>query len=80
MDIRQHGGDTMDRREWLRRCGRGLLFAAVSIGALRLVLRRQVPLNDSRCANHGVCPSCARRARCGLPAALSRRKALEGRS
>lgn len=80
MDIRQPGGDKLDRREWLRRCGRVLLFTAVSAGALRLVLRRQVPLTDQTCANRGVCPSCSRRAHCGLPAALSRRRALEGRS
>ena len=70
----------MDRREWLRRCGRGLLLAAASAGALRLFLRRQIPLADQTCANHGVCPSCARSSQCGLPAALSRRKALEDRS
>ena len=66
------------RREFLRGCGRLLLLAA-GAGALGQGLHRgQVAVRASeRCDNRGICSGCGRRETCGLPAALSRRRALE---
>ena len=72
--------EAMDRREWLRRCGRYALLGAAELTVWRLASRNQIPLSGQSCANDGVCGTCGRRASCGLPAALSRRQALGGRS
>ncbi len=70
----------LDRRAFLRFCGRSALLLGAAFGFGRLFLRRQVALPGQRCTNAGVCPTCAWRASCGLPQALARRRALEKNS
>lgn len=67
----------LDRREFLRLCGRSVLLLGAAFGLGRLFARRQVTLAGQRCAQGGVCPTCADRGTCGLPQALARRRALE---
>ncbi len=74
------GEETQTRRDFLRFCGRAALLGAVALGAGRLLGRRQVSLAGQTCANQGICAGCGKRAVCGLPQALSRRRALEDRS
>jgi hypothetical protein len=60
------------RRDFFRLLGRVFLLGAGAAGAARLVRRGQVTLAGQTCANQGICSTCGRHARCGLPAALSR--------
>ncbi len=64
------------RRDFFRLMGRVLLLGAGAAGAARLFRRGQVKLSGQTCANQGICSTCRRYTRCGLPAALSRRTKL----
>lgn len=64
------------RRAFLRLCGRIFLLGAGAVGAARLLRRGQVTLGGQTCVNQGICSTCRGYARCGLPAALSRRQKL----
>jgi len=69
---------TPDRRAFLRACGRLALLAVGAGGLARGVRSGRIAVNAAeRCSNHGICSGCGRREACGLPAALSRRRALE---
>jgi hypothetical protein len=61
------------RRDCLRLLGRVFLLGAGAAGAAGLFRRGQVTLAGQTCVNQGICSTCGRHARCGLPAALSRR-------
>jgi hypothetical protein len=65
------------RREAFRRCGR--LATAVGLGALgvALVRKRANPAQGRQtCVNQGICRGCGVFAGCGLPQALSAKRAL----
>ena len=66
----------MDRRSFLRRCGRWLGLGGGAAAGLRLVSRGQLVLHGERCTREGICAGCASADTCGLPAALSRRRRL----
>lgn len=67
-----------NRRTFLRDCGRMLLLAAGAGGLIRGLKSGRISTRAAeRCDNRGICSGCGRRETCGLPAALSRRHALE---
>jgi hypothetical protein len=67
------------RREFIRFCGRCAVLGVAATYAARLFIRRQVSLPGQSCSNRGICGNCGAYSRCGLPQALSRRQAREGR-
>lgn len=69
---------TLDRRAFLRFCGRSALAGALAFSVLRLFSRRQVPLGESPCVNRGICSGCRVYRSCSLPQALSRRRTERG--
>ncbi|MBM4162976.1 MAG: hypothetical protein FJ222_00790 [Lentisphaerae bacterium] len=72
--------ETRSRREFIRFCGRLAVLGGAAYYASRLFLRGQVSLPGQSCENQGICSSCRAYSRCGLPQALSRRRAQGGRS
>ena len=64
------------RREFFRAAGRRGLLALLSVAAACLAARPQGP-GGQRCVNHGICSSCSVFAGCGLPQALSAKRAQE---
>ena len=69
--------NTVDRRAFLRQCGRLALLGAGTAGVAHLARRGQIRLTGQTCVNQGICSSCNAYAGCGLPQALSRRRKLE---
>ena len=67
------------RREFMRCCGRWTLRALGAVAGARLLGRRQISAAGQRCVNDGICSSCRTYAECGLPQALSRRRAMQGK-
>jgi len=63
------------RRDFFRAAARYALLALVSAAA-GLAARPQTP-GGQRCVNRGICSSCAIFASCGLPQALSAKRAQE---
>ncbi len=63
------------RREFFRASARYTLLAVVTAIAA-LASRSRVPAGQ-RCVNQGICSSCEVFAACGLPQALSARRAKE---
>ena len=63
------------RREFFRATGRYSLLAVVGAIAA-LTTRRRVPAGQ-RCVNRGICSSCGVFTACGLPQALSAKRAKE---
>ena len=61
------------RREFFRATGRYSLLAVVSAVAA-LTARRRGPAGE-RCVNRGICSRCGVFAACGLPPALSAKRA-----
>ncbi|MHB0936644.1 MAG: hypothetical protein ACYDCO_15530 [Armatimonadota bacterium] len=61
----------MNRRDFLRNIGRGGLLAVLAGGTALLVGRR----NNETCVNSGICRGCAEFSGCGLPQALSAKRA-----
>lgn len=59
------------RRGFLRSVGRITLLAALTGGTALLVGRR----NKETCVNSGICRGCAEFSGCGLPQALSAKRA-----
>ncbi len=68
--------EATSRREFFRAAARGGLLALVSAVAACLAARPQ-KLEGQRCVNHGICSSCGVFAACGLPQALSAKRARE---
>ncbi len=62
------------RREFFRAAARYGLLALVSGGAAALATRPRKPAGQ-RCVNRGICSSCDIFAACGLPQALSAKRA-----
>ena len=68
------------RRDFLRVCGRTLILTAGALAAGHLVRRGQVATETGEsCLNNGVCSGCSANETCELPAAKSRRRALQQR-
>lgn len=72
--------DTLTRRGFLLAAARAAAAAALVGLGLDWLLRRRSPHNPAAgpaqtCVNSGVCRGCTVLARCGLPAALSARRA-----
>lgn len=65
------------RRDFFRLLGRVFLLGTGTAVAARWIRRGQVKLSGQTCVNQGICSPCRSYARCGLPAALSRRAKLE---
>jgi hypothetical protein len=63
------------RREFFRAAARYGLLALVSVAA-SLAARPRTP-GGQRCVNRGICGSCGLFAGCGLPQALSAKRARE---
>jgi hypothetical protein len=63
------------RREFFRAAARYGLLALVSVAA-SLAARPRTP-SGQRCVNQGICSSCRVFAGCGLPQALSAKRAQE---
>lgn len=63
------------RREFLRGAARGGWLAALAAVAARTAGRESGSLANQRCVNRGVCRGCVVFAGCGLPAALSAKRA-----
>jgi hypothetical protein len=63
------------RREFFRAAARYALLALVSAAA-SLAARPRTP-GGQRCVNQGICSSCGIFAGCGLPQALSAKRAQE---
>ena len=63
------------RREFFRAAGRYGLLAVV--GAAAGLAARPRGLNGQHCVNQGICSSCGIFANCGLPQALSAKRAKE---
>ena len=68
--------EATSRREFFRAAARGGLLALVSAAAACLAARSQ-RLEGQRCVNRGICSSCGVFAACGLPQALSAKRAQE---
>ena len=64
------------RREFFRAAARGGLLGLVS-GVAACLAGRPQRLGGQRCVNQGICRSCGILAGCGLPQALSARRAQE---
>jgi len=76
--------EDLTRREFLKSAARLALLAGLGVLGLRL-LRGGVGAASGRlrraqqaCLNQGVCRGCTAYSGCGLPAALSARRALSG--
>ena len=67
--------DVDSRREFFRATARYALLALVSVAA-SLAARPRRP-SGQRCVNQGICSSCGIFAECGLPQALSAKRAQE---
>ena len=67
--------DVDNRREFFRATARYALLALVSVAA-SLAARPRRP-SGQRCVNRGICSSCGIFAECGLPQALSAKRAQE---
>lgn len=70
----------MTRREMLRMAARGAVAAGLGALAWRLLPghgKKGVPGRQS-CVHAGVCRGCPQAASCGLPTALSMRRAMGG--
>ncbi len=69
----------MDRREFLRHAGRWLVVFTLGGGLTALVSRpgEKAAATGQRCINQGVCRHCPVFDNCGLPQALSARRARE---
>jgi hypothetical protein len=63
------------RREFFRAAARYALLALVSVAA-SLVARPRTPVGQ-QCVNRGICSGCGIFASCGLPQALSAKRAQE---
>jgi len=76
----RHLGTVQSRREFLRGCARWTAAAALAAVAVRVLGRqpRAHPPGIQRCVNRGICRGCREYPRCGLPQALSRRRARRG--
>jgi hypothetical protein len=64
------------RRGFFRAAARGVLLALVSAAAACLAARPQ-RLDGQHCVNRGICSGCGVFADCGLPQALSAKRAPE---
>ena len=74
--------DTPDRQDATRRGFFTSLVRSAAAGGLVLAgvfltARRQSPLNEASCINRGICRGCGAFDGCGLPQALSARRAQE---
>ena len=65
----------MSRRDFLELCGRAGAFAALAYLSARIFAK--VSRGDETCVNGWICRSCGRFSGCGLPQALSARRALK---
>ncbi len=63
------------RREFFRACGRAVLLGLGVSGIAALSRRRQLAMTGQDCTHAGICSGCNRASTCGLPQALSRRRA-----
>jgi hypothetical protein len=65
-----------NRREFLRRCARWSAFGALAgIGGVLIKRGSTAEPGSQDCVNNGICRTCNAYNDCGLPAALSARKA-----
>ena len=66
----------MGRREFLRSAGRKVILLGLGLlGGSLLAGKRIVFKTRQECINQGICSPCAAYKSCGLPQALSRKKA-----
>ena len=63
------------RREVLRAAGRGLALAALAAVGGVIAARGGLRRSGQRCVNNGICRGCPAIDGCGLPKALSARRA-----
>lgn len=63
----------MSRREFVRNGARNAV--AASLALVGIALGRRAISSDAACTNKGVCGACSRFESCGLPRALSVRRA-----
>jgi anaerobic selenocysteine-containing dehydrogenase len=73
----------LSRREFLKSAARLALLAGLAALGLRLVRGRgapagRLPRAGETCVNQGVCRGCTAYSGCGLPAALSAKRAASG--
>ncbi len=64
-----------DRREFIKNIGRKLAAGVLLIGTGVLVCRKPGNRNET-CTSDGVCTRCSELSGCGLPQALSSKRAL----
>ena len=68
--------DRPTRRELFRRAGRMAVFAALAAVGVTLGRRaRSKPRNSETCVNRGICRGCSAFDECGLPQAMSAKRA-----
>ena len=73
--------DGLTRRQFLKSAARLVLLGGLGVLGLRLLrggVRGRRLLPGQTCVNQGVCRGCTAYSGCGLPAALSARRALSG--
>lgn len=68
-------GYSEDRREFLRGLGRVALLGGLIVGAGSLIRREETARRIETCASDGICRNCRNLRDCGLPQALSYRRA-----
>jgi hypothetical protein len=73
--MRVLAGKGQDRREFFRAAIRYALLGLLAVAA---ALTGRKPQNGQRCVNRGICGSCGAFAGCGLPQALSAKRAQIG--
>ena len=66
------------RREFFRGIGRGAALAGIALLAAAVTGWRRKPARREKCTNQGICRGCSAFADCGLPQALSARRAAKG--
>lgn len=69
----------LNRREFLHTAGRGAALVAMAAVAWVLGRRQGSGLGGQDCTGGGICRGCESLSACGLPAALSMKKAVGGK-
>lgn len=74
--MREPVNDTHTRRQLLRGTLRKVSLALLGAGGGAAVVKRRKLVREGRCTSQGICPDCAVFGACGLPRALSVKRAM----
>ncbi|MHC4558758.1 MAG: hypothetical protein ACYS80_15815 [Planctomycetota bacterium] len=74
----RHCGQMQNRRQLLAGALRYVTLGLLTAGGAATFAKRNRLMREGKCINSGICTCCKVLKQCGLPQALSARKALTG--